>query len=114
MAASLEAGERVAVPPAPTIADGLKPVRVGELNFAVARARVKRWLRVDDEAIGRALSTLLLRAQVLAEPSGAAALAGALADARPSGAARVGVILSGGNIAADALTTLLTRYPALG
>jgi threonine dehydratase len=112
LARSLEAGSRVAVPPGPTIADGLKPVRVGELPFAVAKGRVRRWLRADDEAIGRALTTLLLKAHVLVEPSGAAGLAGALADAR--GKKRVGVILSGGNVAPEALAELLARFPALG
>lgn len=113
LAASLESGERVAIAPQPTIADGLKPVRVGELNFAVARHGVTRTLRVDDEAIGRALATLALRAHVVVEPSGAAALAGALTQPLPSGTKRVGVILSGGNIGADLLAQLLQRYPAL-
>jgi threonine dehydratase len=49
---------------------------------------------------------------VLVEPSGAAGLAGALADAR--GKKRVGVILSGGNVAPEALAELLARFPALG
>lgn len=117
MGQSIEQGRRVAVQPGPTIADGLKPVMVGELNFAIARAHLAGCLRVDDEQIGRSLSTLLLYAKVLVEPSGAAALAAALCRLVPevphSGdAPRVGVILSGGNYAAEPLADTLCRYPA--
>lgn len=113
LAASLERGERVPVEPRATIADGLKPVRVGELNFAVARHAVTKALRVDDEAIGRTLTTLALRAHVVVEPSGAAALAAALTEPLPDDIKRIGVILSGGNVGADLLAQLLQRYPAL-
>ena len=110
LAQSLEAGERVAVQPAATIADGLKPVRVGELNFAIAKRLVTSWRRVDDDAIGRALCDLLLHAKTLVEPSGAAAAAVALSGQLPSDVRRAGVILSGGNVAADQVAALLARY----
>lgn len=111
LARSLAAGERVDVPPGPTIADGLKPTRVGALNFAICRRVVARAHTVDDDEIGRALCRLLLRAKVLVEPSGAAALAVALRGALelPAGA-RVGVILSGGNVAPERVVELLERF----
>src|SRR5690606_7284519 len=49
---SLEAGRRVAVEPGPTIADGLKPVRIGALNFAIAARHVAGGIRVSDPQIG--------------------------------------------------------------
>jgi threonine dehydratase len=110
MAQSMEKGERVTVMPGPTIADGLRPVQVGELNFAIARKYLAGWLRVDDEGIGRALASLLVYGKILVEPSGAAALAAAL-DRRFAGK-RVGIILSGGNIGLADLGSLLQRYPA--
>jgi threonine dehydratase len=113
LAQSLERGGRVTVEPRATIADGLKPVRVGELNFAIARHVVQDPLRVDDDAIGRALTTLALRAHVVVEPSGATGLAGAILHARQHGHRRVGVILSGGNISGEQLAQLLQRYPPL-
>jgi threonine dehydratase len=109
LAKSLEAGERVTVEPAPTLADGLKPVRVGELNFAIAREHVSAWRRVDDQAIARTLCALLLHGKTLVEPSGAAAAAVALERQMPSEAKRVGVLLSGGNVAAEQVAALLTR-----
>lgn len=98
MAQSLEAGERVAVPPGPTLADGLKPTMVGRLNFAIARQHVAGSFRVSDEQLGSALAALLVHGKVLVEPSGAAALAVALAGDLPEQPRRIGVILSGGNV----------------
>ncbi|MCP4445021.1 MAG: pyridoxal-phosphate dependent enzyme [Myxococcales bacterium] len=108
MQASLAAGRVTAVEPGPTLADGLKPTRVGELNFAIAKERVSRAITVSDQEIGRAMVKLLLTTKTLVEPSGAAALAGAMREATKG--ARVGVILSGGNIAPATLSTLLATY----
>ena len=58
MARSLEAGERVAVPPGPTLADGLKPTTVGRLNFAIAQRHVAGSFRVDDAQLQPATAPL--------------------------------------------------------
>ncbi|MBW2523873.1 MAG: threonine/serine dehydratase [Deltaproteobacteria bacterium] len=110
MAQSLERGERVSVQPGPTLADGLKPVRVGELNFQIARRYLAGSLRVSDEQIGRALVTLRQLLDETVEPSGAAALAAALSGQLPSDLRRVGVILSGGNIAPESVRNLEARF----
>ncbi|MBL4688058.1 MAG: threonine/serine dehydratase [Nannocystaceae bacterium] len=110
MGQSLAAGERVAVPPVPTIGDGLKPVSVGALNFEIAKHRVDRGIVVDDEAMGRTLVRLLISANVLVEPSGAAALSVALDRRLPRPARRIGVILSGGNIEPSQLAQLIAKY----
>jgi threonine dehydratase len=108
MARSLEAGERVTVQPAPTLADGLKPVQVGALNFAIAREMLAGSLRVDDDEIGLALVRVLVRAKLLVEPSGAAALAAALRRDVPG--RRIGVILSGGNVEPTLVASLIGRW----
>lgn len=109
LAQSLAAGELVPVEPGPTLADGLKPTRIGELNFAIARERVTKAHTVTDDEIGSALVKLLFCAKLLVEPSGAAALAVALRGA-VSGRGRVGVLLSGGNIAPSTLRSLIETY----
>ncbi len=118
-ARSFEAGERVAVLPGPTIADGLKPVRIGSLNWQIAGPVVAGVFRVEDAELGQAMIQLLLGAKILVEPSGAAALAVALRRAlaiqsvaaedrdRPP---RIGVLLSGGNVSPELLAELLPRY----
>ncbi len=125
MGQSLAAGERIAVQPGATIADGLKPVRVGRLNFAIAKDQLAGAITVTEEQLGRTLATLLWAARSLVEPSGGAALAAALspetlakqapplAPDKPSGRRkRLGIILSGGNIGEQRLQKLLTRYCA--
>ena len=111
MGQSLAAGERVTVAPQNTIADGLKPLRVGALNFALVKPLIAGALTVTDEHIGRTLSTLLWTVRTLVEPSGAAALAAALAHLLPGSPQHIGVILSGGNIGPVRLIPLLDRYP---
>jgi threonine dehydratase len=105
---SLASGSIVSVTPGPSIADGLKPTRVGEMNFAICRERVAASAIVTDEDLGNAVVRLLLWGKTLVEPSGAAALAAALKSARPG--ANVGVILSGGNIAPESLRSLIGQY----
>lgn len=110
MQRSLAAGEVVSVEPGPTLADGLRPTRVGEMTLAICREHMREVLTVDDSELGLNLVRLLLWAKILVEPSGVAALAAAVRSARPGG--RVGVILTGGNMAAATLSELLTTYAA--
>ncbi|WP_431882603.1 threonine ammonia-lyase [Micromonospora gifhornensis] len=96
LARSLDAGRPVPVTPAPTIADGLRPSCVGALPFAIVRDRLRGVIRVDDEQIAEAFRLLLLELKVLAEPSGAAGLAGVL-RLSGSNAEQPGGRLSGSN-----------------
>ncbi|MFF5177571.1 threonine/serine dehydratase [Micromonospora sp. NPDC000316] len=102
LARSLEAGERVAVAPASTIADGLRPTCVGELPFAILRTALRGVVRVDDEQIAAAFRLLLMELKVLVEPSGAAGLAGALRLRERT----IGVVLTGGNVEAALVARL--------
>lgn len=113
LARSLAAGERVPVTPAPTIADGLRPSCVGELPFAIVRDALRGVVRVDDDEIGAAFRLILMELKVLAEPSGAAGLAGALRLAPEAGRQRtVGVVLTGGNVEAALVARLMVQRPA--
>lgn len=108
MQRSLRAGMVVSVEPGQTLADGLRPTRAGELPLAICREYLREVLTVDDAELGLSLVRLLLWAKILVEPSGAAALAAALRSSKQG--ARVGVILSGGNMSAATLSELLTTY----
>jgi threonine dehydratase len=114
MGQSLAAGAIVPVDPAPTIADGLKPTRVGELTFAIAHRCGVIAHTVNDEELGAALAHVALRAKLIVEPSGAAGVALALRAGALSGAPRrIGVILSGGNVSPERLAELLARAAAV-
>ncbi|MDV5143308.1 pyridoxal-phosphate dependent enzyme [Streptomyces sp. SBC-4] len=104
--AALRAGEPVTVPAHHTIADGLRPNRIGHLPFALARADTARVLTISEEAITDALQTALWQARLLIEPAAATALAAALAYARETSPnTDIGVLLTGGN------TDPGTRHP---
>ncbi|GAA5189827.1 threonine/serine dehydratase [Rugosimonospora acidiphila] len=106
LARSLAAGSPVTVEPGPTLADGLRPSRVGALPFALVRGKLAGVRVVDDDAIAEALRLALLHLKLLVEPSAAAGLAGALAVAAADGHSTIGVVLTGGNIEPGLLARL--------
>ncbi len=108
---SLKAGHVVAVEPGPTLADGLKPTRIGALNFKTIAPRISQSFVVSDNELSRAMIELLLRAKLLVEPSGAAALAIALGARLPGAPKRVGVMLTGGNVAPSTIAQLISEFP---
>jgi threonine dehydratase len=109
---SLRAGERVSIPPPPTVADGLRITKPGALTFPVVQQEVEDVLLVSDEAILDAVRFALLRLKLVIEPSGAATLAAVMANRLPDDARRVGVIISGGNIDPALLGTVAAASDA--
>jgi threonine dehydratase len=104
---SISQGERVAIPPPPTIADGLRVQTPGALTFPITRANAEDVLTITDAEIIGAMRFMLLRMKLLVEPSGAAAAAAVFCKKLPDDIKRVGVVLSGGNIDRDVLAQLL-------
>lgn len=104
---SIRRGERVLIPPPPTIADGLRVQTPGALTFPITRKNAEEVLTVSDDEIIAALRFILFRMKILVEPSGAAAAAAVLAGKLPPEAKRVGIIFSGGNIDPETLAQLL-------
>ena len=95
---SLEAGERVRIPVPRTIADGQQADIPGELTFAVNRQVVDTIVTVSDAEILDAMAFLFDRMKLVTEPSGASAAAALIAGRAEAGGARVGVVISGGNV----------------
>jgi threonine dehydratase len=97
---SLERGERVWIEAPRTIADGLRTQIPGELTFEVNRRLVDELVLVSDDEIREATAFLREELGEVVEPSGAVGVAalraGRLADVAGR---RVGIILSGGNVA---------------
>lgn len=106
---SLLQGERVTIPPPPTIADGARVQTPGALTFPILRETVEDVLTVSDDEIIAALRFILFRLKLLVEPTGALAAAAVLSGKLPRDAERVGVVLSGGNIDPAHLAALLAR-----
>ena len=104
---SLAAGERVTVTVGRTIADGQQTPTPGELTWPVIQRHVRRVVTVSDAEIVSAMRFLFERLKLVAEPSGACALAALLAGTVSAAGARVGVVISGGNIGAEAFGALM-------
>jgi threonine dehydratase len=101
LAHALAAGEPVDAPTGSIAADSLAPKRIGATVFPIAQRYVSGVVLVSDDDIRTAQRALWETLRVVAEPGGAAALAGLLsgryACARDE---RVGVVVSGGNTTA--------------
>jgi threonine dehydratase len=104
---SFRKGERVAIGPPPTIADGLRVQSPGVLTFPILQQTAEDVLTVSDDQIVDTMKFMLSRMKLLLEPSGAAAAAAVLNRKLPSNVKRAGVVLSGGNIDAEFLSALL-------
>jgi threonine dehydratase len=111
MKASVEAGHPVTLARTQSIADGLMPVRPGDLTFAHVQSFVDEVVTVEDPAIADAVLWLFSKAKIVAEPSGAATVAAALAGLTDRAAAGgpIVAIVSGGNIDVEKLHELIGR-----
>lgn len=106
MRAALDAGEPTTLDRIDTIADGIASVRVGHLTLRHAQALFDDVVTVEDDAIRRAASILLLRRKLVVEFSGAAALGAILSGDFDARGKKVAVVLSGGNLDPSRLESL--------
>jgi threonine dehydratase len=97
MRASLDAGRPVTLERVETVADGLKPVRPGDLTFAIVRETVDDVVTVTDDEILDAVALLFSEAKLVVEPSGAAAVAAIRAGRLGRVPVPVVAVVSGGN-----------------
>jgi len=105
---SLRRGERVTIPPPPTIADGIRLTTPGALTFPILKSNLTGMLLVSDDEVRAAVRFLALRARIVVEPTGAVPAAAVLGRHLPlERGARVGVVLSGGNIEPSMLIEIL-------
>ena len=120
MSASLLAGKPISLASVDSIADGLLPVRPGDLTYAHVKEFVDDVVTVDDDSIGRSVVWLAQHAKLIVEPSGAAALA-AVMNASLERKTHGGntsfnpdretvAVISGGNIGFDTLENFIQDY----
>lgn len=105
---SFAAGRRVQLEAVPrSIADGQLVTAPGVLTYEVNHRRVDRFVTVSDDEILATMALLFERLKIVAEPSGASALAAVVNHAVARPGARIGVTLSGGNIDVARFCSLL-------
>jgi threonine dehydratase len=116
-ALSFAAGAPVSTDTAVTLIDGVATRVPDEVAIELIVAGAARIVQINDDQCAEAVRLIMRYTHHLVEPSGAAALAGLIADqAAMSGrraGRRLGAILSGGNIDAPVLAEILAgRTPA--
>jgi threonine dehydratase len=107
---SLAAGRRVRIAIPRTIADGQQAETPGELTFEVNRRLVDEVVLVSDAEIVAAMAFLFDRMKLVAEPSGATAVADLLAGRIDCAGLGVGAIVSGGNVGVRRFCELVGRF----
>ena len=90
--------ELVTIPVPDTIADGARTPSLGELTFPIVLRFVDAMITVTDEELKRAMFFLWERMKIIVEPTGALAFAALFTEKLSLKQARIGVVLSGGNV----------------
>jgi threonine dehydratase len=98
---SLAKGEIVRIPVPDTIADGAQTLYTGTLTFPIIRGLTRGIVTVTDDQLVEAMRFFFERMRIVVEPTGA--LGAAAVFSKAAGlpdltGARVGVIISGGNV----------------
>ncbi|HSU77180.1 MAG TPA: pyridoxal-phosphate dependent enzyme, partial [Burkholderiales bacterium] len=94
---SFRTGHIVTIPVPDTIADGARTTAPGSVTFPLVQRYVNEMVTVPDDELLRAMFWLWERMKLVVEPTGALGYA-ALLGKRLEPRARVGVVLSGGNV----------------
>jgi threonine dehydratase len=105
---SFAAGSPQSIDRIDTIADSLGSPKAMPISFALCRASMDEIVRIQDAEMIAAMRFLLEHARLAVEPAGAAATAALLGPLRKRLAGqRVGLIVCGSNIAAEAYAHLI-------
>ena len=95
---SLHSGQMVKIPVPDTIADGAQTQQVGKLPFVILRALVKDIVTVSDDQLRAQMKFFAERMKIIVEPTGCLSAAAVLNKTVDIAGARVGIIISGGNV----------------
>jgi len=112
VSASVAAGRVVNVSVGTTLADGLAgSIEPGAVTIPLIAGGVETMVAVDEEEISTAVRFLAVEHGLVAEPSGAVAVAGVLAGRIRPGPGRSAIVVTGRNITADHFIELLESGP---
>lgn len=105
---SLRSGQRVKIAVPQTIADGAQTQQLGEITFEIIRNKVDDIFTATDAQLVEAMRFYAERMKMLVEPTGCLSLAGARSSGLALRGARVGVLISGGNVDLSRFAQLIT------
>ena len=104
---SFKAGHVVQIPTPHTIADGAQTEALGQLTFPIIQRLADDMVTATDEQLVESLRFFAERMKIVVEPTGALAFAGAQHGNVDIHGARVGVLISGGNVDLSRLARFL-------
>ncbi len=104
---SFKAGHVVQIPTPHTIADGAQTQALGQLTFPIIQRLADDMVTATDEQLVESLRVFAERMKIVVEPTGALAFAGAQHGNVDLHGARVGVLISGGNVDLSRLARFL-------
>ena len=104
---SVKAGHVVQIPTPHTIADGAHTQALGQLTFPIIQRLADDMVTATDEQLVESLRFFAERMKIVVEPTGALAFAGAQHGNVDIHGARVGILLSGGNVDLSRLARFL-------
>lgn len=95
---SLRSGQLVQIPTPHTIADGAQARSLGQIPFPIIQRLAEDIVTATDEQLVEAMRFFAERMKLVVEPTGALAFAGARHGSVDVHGARVGILISGGNV----------------
>jgi len=95
---SMQAGKIISIDLPDTIADGAQTMAVGQITFPIMQSLVKEIITVTDDELCKQMRFFAERMKIVVEPTGCLAAAGVSSGKIDLNNARVGVIVSGGNV----------------
>jgi len=106
---SLRSGTRVHIDVPATIADGAQTQQVGKLTFPILQAYVSDIVTVTDQQLCTQMRFFAERMKIVVEPTGCLAAAAVMNKIVDVSGARVGIIVSGGNVDIDRFGAFIGR-----
>lgn len=106
---SRQAGRRVCLPAAQSLADGIALKTLGEETYPIIEELVDDIVTVEEEAIAQAIVTLLEKAKLVTEGAGAVGSAALFGEGPPIHRGITVCVLSGGNIDVQTLSRVVER-----
>ncbi|MGH7742317.1 MAG: pyridoxal-phosphate dependent enzyme, partial [Candidatus Eiseniibacteriota bacterium] len=110
-ARSFRSGKLERVENPQTIADGARTPSLGPITLELIRRYVRDVVTVEDASLIEAMRFAMTRMKLMVEPTGVLGLAALLSGRVAARGARVGVILSGGNVDLAMLARWFTPQP---